>query len=210
MTELRDLLDRASTAPADPVPVADDLARARTALRRRRTWRTRTATLGVAALAAAGLGTSALLDGPEREPDRQESTLPGTDGRIRLVAADTQAGPYVIGKIPEDWAVQGENPYRVTIAPTDGSVGDHPDDFVGKLVVLYDQNPIAGEPVEHNGRTFHLLTDGDHTRILVETRAGEPEGVMTVQYPDDTWPLKTMLEFADAVVVTDAAKPGVG
>lgn len=220
MTDLRDLLDRASADAGDPTPggthAAADLARGRTALRRRRTLRTGLVGLAAAAVVAAGVGGTALLgDAPTSDPSVIGASTGPTDGlesntAIRLVAAQLDAGPYTIGKVPDGWKVQGESPYAVTIAPTDGSVDTNPDSFVGKLVVLYDQNPISGTKIAFNGRVFHQRGDSGHTSISVETRDGEPEGVVTVQYPDDTWPRELMLEFADAVVVNDSAQPGVG
>jgi hypothetical protein len=49
------------------------------------------------------------------------------------------------------------------------------------------------------------------TTIIVSTRAGEPEGLVYVQYPDSAGrDEETMIEFLDAVRVNDSAQPGVG
>ena len=47
--------------------------------------------------------------------------------------------------------------------------------------------------------------------MRVRTRAGEPEGVVSVQYPDSAgWDVQTMIEFLDAVQVDEGAQPGLG
>jgi len=211
MTELRDLLDRATAVDDVSHPVASDLLRGRAALTRQRRRRSLggAAALTVVALAGAGLA------GVTHDSGDQGPARPGTHGsadgtQIRLVAANLDAGVYTIGKVPEGWAVQDENAFRVTIAPTDGSVSDEPDDFAGKLVVMYDQNPLSGKRVAYADRIFYLRGDSGYTTIAVETRTGEPQGEVVVQYPDSTWSRELMLEFADAIGVGDAAQPGLG
>ena len=62
-----------------------------------------------------------------------------------------------------------------------------------------------------NGREFYTNTEGDHDTVRVRTRAGEPEGTVSVQYPDSAgWDVETMIEFLDAVEVGQGALPGLG
>ncbi len=76
---------------------------------------------------------------------------------------------------------------------------------------MYDQNPLSGEPTEYNGREFYSRDRGRPDTVRVRTRAGEPEGVVSVQYPDSAgWDVETMIEFLDAVQVGAGALPGLG
>jgi hypothetical protein len=214
MTDLHDLLRRASEVDAQPVPVTDDLARAHSALRRRRTWRAGAASLAVVAVVGAGVGLSSLVDGAGPDGTRiaaQPSSGPASvDVRdIELVASDLEVGPYVLGKIPDGWEVQAEDP--VVIAPTDGSVTPDPNDFRGKLVVLYELNPIGpGDTVIWGDKSFKMRGDSGYRAIVRRTGGDEPAGIVVVQYPEDAWTQDLMLEFAAAVKVTDKATAGVG
>jgi hypothetical protein len=207
MTDLTELLDRASDLGEAPLPIADDLARARAALRsrRRKQGLVTVGSLCVVGVLAAAVGP-ALVDGsPEDSPtvtiEKQDSDL---------FAANETEGPYTFGKLPRGWEVQGAYPQGVTIAPV-GFEDQEPASFVGKLVIMYDQNPVSGEPTEYNGREFYSRTEGDHDTVRVRTRAGEPEGVVSVQYPDSAgWSVATMIEFLDAVQVGEGAQPGLG
>lgn len=215
MTDLHDLLDQASGAESQPTPVADDLARARTALRRRRVGRTGVASVAAAAVIAGAFGVSSLA-GTSAEPGGREiangpstSTAPANASDIKLVASELEAGPYIFGKVPEGWAVQGEDP--VVIAPTDGSVSDEPYDFQGKLLISYELNPVGpGEKVTWGGTTYTVRGDSGYRSIVRPTSGDEPDGIVVVQYPDKEWTQELMLEFAAAVKVTDRATAGVG
>lgn len=208
MTELTDLLRRASEPDPTPTPVGDDLARARAALRRRRArGAVRIGSIAAVGVIAAGIvGSSALetdRDHPAATPDR------AAEG-VQLVAADADAGPYTFGKLPEGWEVQGVLPSAVTIAPV-GFQDQSPYSFLGKLVIMYDQNAPSGEVTTVDGRDFYRRGDSDHTTVMVTTRPSEPSGTVYVQYPDSTgWDTDTMIEFLDAVRVNESAEPGVG
>jgi hypothetical protein len=206
MTDLTDLLDRASDLGEPPMPVADDLSRGRAALRRRRRRNGLVAVGSMCALGIiAGFGAPAVLDpSPEGSPRVVET--PDSE----LFAANQTEGPYTFGKLPVGWEVQGSYPQGVTIAPV-GFPDQEPASFVGKLVIMYDQNPVSGEHTEYNGREFYTNTKGDHDTVRVHTRAGEPEGTVSVQYPDSAgWDVETMIEFLDAVEVGRGALPGLG
>jgi hypothetical protein len=206
MTDLTDLLDRASYLGEPPLPVADDLTRGRAALRRRRR---RNGLVAVGSLCAlgiiAGLGATAVLDRADEGSPRVVETPDS-----QLYAANVTEGPYTFGSLPVGWEVQGSYPQGVTIAPV-GFPDQEPASFVGKLVIMYDQNPLSGEHREYNGREFYTSTEGDHDTVRVRTRAGEPEGTVSVQYPDSAgWDVETMIEFLDAVEVGQGALPGLG
>lgn len=208
MTELTDLLNRASEPAHTSTSVDADLARGRAALRRRRArGAIRLGSIAAVGVIAAGIvGSNALesdRNNPVAIPDR------AADG-VQLVAADADAGPYTFGKLPEGWEVQGVLPSAVVIAPV-GFKDQSPYSFLGKLVIMYDQNPPSGDVTSVNGRDFYSRGDSDHTTVLVATRPGEPEGIVSVQYPDSAgWDQDTMIEFLDAVRVNESAEPGVG
>jgi len=210
MTELTDLLNRASEPDHTPTSIDDDLARARAALRRRRTrGAIRIGSIAAVGVIAAGIVGSSALE-RERERDTHSATPDqGNDG-VQLVAADAEAGPYTFGKLPEGWEVQGVLPSGVTIAPV-GFRDQSPYSFLGKLVIMYDQNPPSGDVTSVDGRDFHSRGDSNHTTVQVATRPGEPDGIVSVQYPDSTgWDTETMIEFLDAVQVNESAEPGLG
>lgn len=209
MTDLTDLLDRASDTETTPIPVSADLARAHRALSRRRRNRgllTAGALCTIGALA--GAVAPAVLDDPaDRTPTATDDVAPQS---AVLLAADTSAGPYTFGKLPRGWEVQGQYAQGVTIAKI-GDPDQEPASFVGKLVIMYDQNPLSGEVTAYDGRDFHVRTSSDTTTVAVATRAGEPEGEVLVQVPTSTgWDVATMIEFLDAVEVGPGAQPGLG
>jgi len=209
MTDLTELLDRASALEATPMPITDDLARAHAALRRQRRRRGLVAVGSVAVVGVlAGLAGPPLLDrGPE---GGGTTTASEPRSNVQLVAANVSTGPYTFGKLPTGWEIQGEFPQGVTIAIV-GDDDQEPLSFLGKLVIMYDQNRPSGDATEYNGREFFSRGDSDHSTVSVRTRAGEPEGTVSVQYPDSAgWSVETMIEFLDAVVVGQDAQPGVG
>jgi hypothetical protein len=208
MTDLTELLDRASDLDHTPMPVDDDLTRARAALRRQRRTRGLVGSVGVIALVAAGVAGTTVLDRDSDADTVVTEEQPG-DG-IQLVAARAEGGPYTFGKLPRGWEVQGTTPSAVTIAPADAK-NTNSNSFLGKLVIMYDQNPPSGDVTTVGGRDFFIRGDSDHTTIMVSTRAGEPEGLVYVQYPDSAgWDEETMIELLDAVRVNDSAQPGIG
>jgi hypothetical protein len=144
--------------------------------------------------------------------DAEPSATVTEDGEAdsALFGANESAGPYTFGKLPKGWEIQGAYPQGVTIAPFDFE-DQEPLSFVRKLVIMYDQNPLTGDRTTYNGREFFSSHGANHTTVRVRTRAGEPEGVVSVQYPDSAgWSVETMIEFLDAVHVNESARPGVG
>ncbi len=130
---------------------------------------------------------------------------------MQLVAATFDADPYTFDLTPAGWHVQSQNAFAVTIAPDDGSTSDSPDVFIGKLVILFDQNPLSGTSVDVDGRRFWLHSDSDYTTISTATRPDEPPGAVRIQYPDDAgWTRESMLAFLGSVHVGPGALPGLG
>lgn len=206
MTTLHELLARASEGDARPVPVSADLGRARTALRRHRTRRTSAAALVVIAVAASGWGAASISGGPLNRSSSATAPSPSavSPARQKLVPAGLEAGPYLIGKVPEGWELQADDP--AVLAPSDGSVSADPHDLVGKLVVIFAVNPVGkGTALRWNGEAFVARGSGDTAVLARATRDDEPRGSLLVQYPVKSLPQRLVLEFAAAVTVTHAA-----
>jgi hypothetical protein len=186
---------------ADP---AADLARARTAARTRTRRRFRAALAGVTAAAVLAVGAAVALDGPARGP---APTVAG----VQLVAERFEATPYTFDLTPQGWSVQAQQPTAVTIVPDDGSLSEEPNDFRGKLVILFDANAPAGRVLDRDGRRFWVSDDSDYTTVATRARDGEPEGVVRIQYPSGTgWDLDAMVAFLASVHVGPAAQHGLG
>ena len=85
-----------------------------------------------------------------------------------------------------------------------------PENFIGKLVVMFNKSGASGEKREVDGRTFWVNTDGGggYTQLYVRTRPGEPQGVLDVQYPDHTgWTEEDMIAFLDGIHLGPGASP---
>jgi hypothetical protein len=192
-----------------PVPDAgEDLVRARSAARRRFRRRLQAGSAAAVVLVVAGVGVGNALTGRDRAEVPNASTRVAP---VRLVAQPLVADPYTFDLTPKGWSVQGQSPTAVTIAPDDGRTSTNPDDFVGKLVILFDQNPPGSKSLEYDGRTFWIHADSGYTTLSTRTRPGEPAGVVRVQYPASAgWTMTAMLRFLGSVHVGPGARPGVG
>jgi hypothetical protein len=213
---LPDDVRRALDTLAGPAAVADpaadpaaDLERARFAARRRAARRVRFGALGVAAACLVGVTATGLAGHDQGR--REVPPVAAGPAHVELVASTLNVDPYTFDLTPRGWSVQGQSASAVTIAPDRGGVSGNPDDFQGKLVILYDENPLTGERVEHDGRAFYLGHDSGYTMVASRTLPGEPAGVIRVQYPDAAgWDRATMLDFLGSVHVSESASPGVG
>lgn len=222
MNDLHRLLDDAAHSPgATASAPADDLGRARTALTRRRRRRYSLALAGVATSAVLAVGVTAVVSadpGPTGNGDSAESVAPDAPsttsddaGGVRLVAETLEAGPYTFDQTPQGWVVEHVGPFGVTISPDDGSVDPDPSVFTGKLVIMFDTNPLGGNQLVVDGRTFASTGDSGYTTISTPTQAGEPTGVVRVQFPDDAgWTQDVMIDFLASVHVGAGAQPGLG
>ena len=209
MSELRNLFELAAGSPRAEVDPAADLARARTAARARKVRRLRLGTASLALIAVAGVGVAQVLA-------NEGSTGPGAPGvgsaaAVHLVDSRFDADPYTFDLTPRGWHVQSQTAFAVSIAPDDGSTSEDPNDFVGKLVILFDQNEVSGKTVVVSGREFWIGSNTGYTTISTRTRGDEPSGVVRVQYPNDAgWTMRTMLAFLGSVHVGPGARPGQG
>ena len=210
MNDLNTLLERAAGPTAAPVDAHADLTRGHRALARTRRRRGAVGLLGVAAAGVVGVGITRITepDGDVAADKTQTHHQKGTG--ITFLAQPFEAGPYTFDQTPEGWEVQGAYPTGVTIAPI-GFPDQEPLSFVGKLVILFDANPLSGEQVQRNGRTFWVHGDSGYTTIATPTLPGEPTGNVLIQFPDDTgWTRDTMLTFLASVHVGPGAQQGVG
>ena len=202
MSDLKRLLEPAAESTRPPVDPVDDLARARRAARTRTLRRVRLAVVTAAVVVVSAVGLNRPADDP---------APPAAGGHVQLVAATFDADPYTFDLTPSGWHVQSQNAFAVTIAPDDGSTSDDPDVFIGKLVIMFDQNPLSGASVVVDGRRFWVHSDSDYTTLSTSTRQDEPPGVVRIQYPDEAgWTRASMLAFLGSVHVGPGALPGLG
>jgi hypothetical protein len=208
MNDLNTLLDRAAgpaTVAFDPVA---DLDRGHRALSRTRRRRSALGLVGVAAAGVVAVGGARVLT-PQGDDTRARDSHHRATG-VSLLSQPFEAGPYTFDQTPAGWEVQGSYPQGVTLAPV-GFPDRQPLSFVGKLVIMFDANPPSGDRVESQGRTFWISTGAGYTTIAALTRAGEPTGVVRIQYPADTgWTRDTMLGFLAGVHVGAGARPAFG
>ena len=201
--DLRRALASVADAERPDADPAADLDRAREAARRRTRRRFRAGLGGLAAATVLAVGVTVVMD--------DDPPPPVATAGVELVAEPFAATPYTFDLTPRGWSVQAQQPTAVTIAPDDGSTSEEPDDFRGKLVILFDANPPSGRAFEQDGRAMWVDGDSDYTTLATRTRGAEPTGVVRIQYPDGAgWDLDTMAAFLASVHVGAGARLGVG
>ena len=234
MTDMKDLFELAlSDIPrtGEPAGSAEDLARGRRLLRRRRQ---RLAGLaGVTAAVLCGIGVPLSLNGPapaanhpvaaasspvSSHPKATATPSHATASQtqvhaIKLVAwKGTQPPGYDVAWMPKGWVVQGSTPFALTIAPP-GDKDKSPDSFLGKLVVMLQSADATAPPATWadqpvNGREGKFDRQGD-TQILTFKVAGGQWVV--VQAPVILgWNSAELAKFAGGVQVLAAAQAGRG
>jgi len=202
--DLRHLLDLAA-GPATMVDPAADLARGRAARHQQFRRRLQAGTATLALLAVAGVGVGIAVTSGDGNPGI------AAHGTVQLVDAPFDATPYTFDLTPKGWSVQGQDEDHVTIVPDNGTTSDDPNDFIGKLVIMYDQNQPGGERVYEGGRAFWIRGGEGYVTISTMTRAGEPAGEVLIQYPDGQgWTREKMVRFLASVHVGAEAEPGQG
>jgi hypothetical protein len=234
VTDMKDLFNVAlSDIPrtGEPASSAEDLARGRRLLRRRRQ---RLAGLaGVTAAVLCGILVPLSLTGsapaashpvaaasspasshPKAVGTPTHATAPQTQAHaIKLVAwKGTQPPGYEVAWMPKGWVVQGSTPFALTIAPPDDK-DKSPDSFLGKLVVMLQSADATAPPANWadqpvNGREGKFDRQGD-TQILTFKVAGGQWVV--VQAPVILgWNSAELAKFAGGVQVLAAAQAGRG
>jgi|GEM_PF-6254072 len=225
MNDLTDRLARLdgthgiATAPSESV-VSGDLARAHSALGRRRRTRAAMAGTGLTLGLGAALGVVVAVNAgdhagpPVSGPASSDSSDPGRQqgGGIQLVDyAGAQPEGFELAKVPEGYAVQGSDAFVLTLAqPGDDS---HYLDFVKKVVVMLESESAPqqlgqGRDVTVNGEPGVLETNAEGTRNL---RYFQGERLVLIQIwesielTDDQ-----IVELAEGITVTADVEAGVG
>jgi hypothetical protein len=218
---VKDVLELAldeELAAKQVVDPAEDVARGRSLLRRRRLI----GAGGLAAAAAVGAMMPAILgsDGAVPSVAGQHpshpavSTTPVPNGHrsIALVAfTGDQIPGYQVAEVPEGWVIQGGTPFALVI----GAKGDpdtNVDSFTGKLVVMLQSRdaspPTSGQSDPVNGHPGFLDVQGD-TQILTFQRADGRWVV--IQAPTKLgWDAAQLAQFASGVQVLGNAQPSRG
>jgi len=201
--DLRRALASVADAERPDADPAADLDRARGAARRRTRRRFRAGLGGLAAATVLAVGVTVVMD--------DDPPPPVATAGVELVAEPFAATPYTFDLTPRGWSVQAQQPTAVTIAPDDGSTSEEPDDFRGKLVILFDANPPDGRIVDQDGRRFWVSGDSGYTTLATRTTPGEPSGVVRIQYPKGAgWDEASMVDFLASVHVGPGARHGLG
>lgn len=225
MTEIKDLLDRASDVPVT-VDVASDVSRGRAAVRRRRSLAAGGAVgAAIVAVAAVSVGLAGSVGDGDRASDGAPYAATSTAPSVAPSASPTSpptpdftvvpgepVSPdlgqfYDVPPAPDGWFYYGQDQYTAIYAPQ----GARPvmGDFENRLVVLLSR-PDSGpgrraEPVDRDGRTF-WTRDGDsgYRSVWLELDGGE---WLSVQYPRSAgFSYPDMLDFLDAVEVQPLAE----
>jgi hypothetical protein len=228
MTDIHALLNLASDGDTH-VSAIEDLNRARALLIRRRRTRAKLLTTGVGALAAFATIGVVVTNSDEPGNNTPVSVSPAAKG-LHLVSADVTGGSFSFGKVPDNWEVQrgteswvllipSGKPYGIKVDRSEADIASgkisrtavpHLDSFEGKLLISFDQYPLAGNTSTIGGRTYQVDAGNEYTTISVNTLPGQPKGVVRVQYPTQTgWSQSTLREFLASVTVNDTARPSV-
>ena len=219
MNDLTDRLARLDGASASPTEgeISGDLARAHTALGRRRRTRAAFAGAGLTLGVGAALGVVVAVsagDDPAPSLAGPVSPAPGRDqGTTIDLVAYTGAQPegFELAKVPEGYVLQGSDSFVLTLAtPGDDT---HPLNFEGKVVIMLESQDAAqqlgeGQDVTVNGEPGVLKGGPGETRIL---RYFQGEHLVMVQ----VWETidltdEQIVELAEGVTVTDDVEAGVG
>ena len=216
MNDIKDLLDEAvrsvAVTPSEEI-VEADVRRGRAALhRRRRRWMMRSSVIGVAA-ATVVVGSSIAIGNLDIGENLDKGESPITAAGVQLVAyTGEQLDGFIVDRIPEGWYLQGSSPFALTIAP-EGTTNTHPDNFMGKLVVmLFSQDARQqlpeGELIKVGGRDGVVVRTEDVARLSYEDGEGH---FVEVQSPNELgWTIDELVRFAEGVQVTADAQPTRG
>lgn len=219
MNDLTDRLTRLDGVAPSPTEgdIAGDLARAHTALGRRRRNRAAVAGAGLTLGMGAALGVVVAVnaeDDPAPALAGPSSSAPDGNGgdAIDLVAyTGAQPEGFELAKVPEGYVLQGSDSFVLTLAePGDDT---HPLNFEGKVVIMLESQDAAqqlgaGQDVTVNGEPGALKGAPGEVRTL---RYFQGEHLVLVQ----VWETidltdEQIVELAEGVTVTDAVVAGVG
>jgi len=231
VNDLKDLLELAlpDSAAADVlVDPGADLTRGRRLLRRRLLFRATGVVAAVAAGAmvpvvlhsAAGTGAgssrhqiaAAVSHKPVHVTTRQSAPVHRATSIALVAWRGTQPPGYEVSWMPSGWAVQGSNPYSLTIAPS-GDTNTNPGNFLGKLVVMLQSSSVTSppsgmsQPVNGRPGVFSPYQDGIES-VTFQNSNGQ---WVVVQAPQVLgWDPAQLAQFAGGVRVLVTAQQGVG
>jgi hypothetical protein len=232
MTDIDTLLNSVAPDSVRPEPgvVDSDLARGRAALataRRRRARRGGAA--GVAVLAVAVVVAVIATSSNSTSPAGHATAAPhakvtiasrhhapglatrghhaqATGPHIQLVDyTGAQLPGFKVTEIPQGWHLSTSSSVALLIAPDDGSAGDDPDVFVGKLAVLVqsnDQHGLGqGTPETVNDQPARYQPDSGGGVAMLTFTTADGHGV-NVQVPASLrWTPDQVTAFAAGVTV---------
>ncbi|MDO9381122.1 MAG: hypothetical protein Q7T56_19935 [Nocardioidaceae bacterium] len=217
MPDLRTLMHDAATI--DEPPVLDpgaDVARGRTALRRRRQRR-----LGASAgLAAAVLGVVAVgTTGAWQGAQQPVSQGPASSGVALVAYAGAQPAGYELDKVPAGWEVRDSTSAVLTLAPVGAApapIEPGSTSLVATIGVMTERGytvpgGVPTQGVEVDGLPGAIIDDkgaGDTRTLYAEQASGD---ALVIQVWDGLgWDDQQIVDFAESVRVTRDATPGVG
>ncbi|WP_305787064.1 hypothetical protein [Symbioplanes lichenis] len=182
--------------PASEDAIAADIARARSAVRKRRTVQAMAGSaFGVAALVATFSFTGVMTNDDSGTPP-VAAVAPSAAGNLRLVDyTGKQPQDFTVDMVPEGFFIQNADWTGLTIAP-DSAKNPGPDvdpstspmydprDYTGKIAVFLEmrefRGELSGDKLTVGGKEAILRTNVDGVRQLVI--AVDPEVYATVQF----------------------------
>ncbi len=172
MTDLRNHFEEiAGPLPAETA-VDDDIARGRTALRRRRTSRTLAGSMFAAAAVAVAVTAGSVL---------VTDTSPRGSTSVQLVAYEgAQPKGFTIDKVPAGWFIQTDNNYSLLLAP-DRAKNPGPDVNPSKSPV-HDPNSF----VDKIGITLESKDQSGPSRDGIDVKVGDRDGTLLKSLPGMT------------------------
>ena len=172
MNDLTDRLTRLHGAAPSPTEsdIAGDLARAHTALGRRRRTRAALAGTGLTLSLGAALGVAAVVgSGDDPTPPAagvsDSDTAVGEGDSIDLVAyTGAQPDGFELAKVPEGYVLQGSDSFVLTLAaPGDDT---HPLNFENKVVIMLESQD-AKQAL--NDQLWEAARKGDAAEVTAKT-----------------------------------------
>jgi hypothetical protein len=174
MTDVIDYLAELGTIPIGPTSastVEGDVARGRSALRRRRGAGTAILSLAIATTGGVGWFEFAGSSGGTSSPS---VTSPSVPLKVKLVDyLGQEPRGFHIGVIPQgyDLDLQASTPYEVVIAPA-GDADKDPDSFVSKVAITAEDvselgslSSLGNQSVTIGGHPGRIRDDGTATQI---------------------------------------------
>ena len=207
MNDLNDLLDRAAGPAGAPLDAHADLTRGHRALARTRRRRAAGGLLGVAAAGVVGVGVVRVA-GPDRRRRGRQDLESSPRRRPASRSSPSRSRPVPTRSTRRPRAGRSRAPTRrASPSPRSASPTRSPTSFVGKLVILFDGNPLSGEQVELDGRTFWVRGNSGYTTIATPhaARRARRERADPVPRPTPAGPATRCWTFLAGVHVGDGA-----